>query len=153
MPDDELPCLCVANGLPPAAHEPGERCPSWDMLMYGNAYGYRDIDGKLNWLDPQDVVIKRAEHTVNRGNTVKPVTDYDDPPVPAKPSKSLVRKIVARICSPGNLAVGVIFSFLLAVFTHQHGYWVFAYLAGWFLSDALIEVTRHAYAGATRDGK
>ncbi len=61
MPDgnDEELCLCIANGLPPSMHKQGERCPHLDMLMFGNAYGIRQDDGSVKWIDPVPMVILR----------------------------------------------------------------------------------------------
>lgn len=64
VPDDnDQLCLCIANGLPPTAHKRGERCPNLDILLYGNAYGIRQADGTVKWLDPATIVIIRDSDT------------------------------------------------------------------------------------------
>lgn len=110
MPDDELPCLCIANGMAPAAHERGERCPGWDLLLFGNAYGTRNADGTITWLDPEDIIIKRS-----------------DMPEIAK-RDTLLKQLIRHMLGPGVCVLGVPFaigvSFIVYHRLNQGDFWI-----------------------------
>jgi hypothetical protein len=153
MPDDEFPCLCIANGMAPAAHKRGERCPSWDMLLYGNAYGRvteRDDQGhprRIEWTDPKDVIIKHP--TVKRGNTM-PIDPEVPWPTPPAPKDTVVKALVRNQLSPGKTIFGIFVAIGVALLVYgrvnQGDFWI-AY-AGWEISVFMSFWLTRAYRWA-----